>query len=246
MDHPVIPNGFSYVTGTPDSGFVIRADVDGSEFVWIPTVKLKADGTVNGRAFDRQFGARDYGYSGVPGPQMDETLRAQDAYVKAHGGFYISRYTAGRVGGERPVFNGEGKPWVNLSRQSAERIVAGYGEQLHTSCHLPYAVEQDTVFAWLIQNGCTTEEQIRMSAKIRDHMGHTEEIVSPLKHAAYQMGLCNFAGTVDEWTKDSVDIAQEAHCGATCKFPQTSKCYFRKYGCYAYAGFRAVLLLEQE
>ena len=78
-----IPKGFDYVTGTKDTGLVIKDDND-NEFVWVPATESTY--------------AKDITFPGVR-PTVDDTLpngiTDETADVKKYGGFYIGRYEAG-------------------------------------------------------------------------------------------------------------------------------------------------------
>ena len=49
--NPFVPQGFAYVTGEWNTGFVI-ADEFGNEFTWVPVGWLESNGTLDGISFD--------------------------------------------------------------------------------------------------------------------------------------------------------------------------------------------------
>ena len=53
--NPPIPDGYRYVCGEWSHGFVIERIADGSQFVWVPVGFLPANGTIDGKTFDKQF-----------------------------------------------------------------------------------------------------------------------------------------------------------------------------------------------
>ena len=93
----LIPGGFSYVTGTINTGMVI-ADSEGNEFVWIPVDNITE--------FERQAGylydsPQSWSTTNYPEPYLDgypneeEEYNVMKASVAEHKGFYIGRYEAG-------------------------------------------------------------------------------------------------------------------------------------------------------
>jgi len=54
--NPKIPKGYVHLCGTWNTGFVIKNQFDGSEFVWIPVGMLDADATLDGKNFNEKFG----------------------------------------------------------------------------------------------------------------------------------------------------------------------------------------------
>ena len=113
-----VPNGFSPITtndqGTKETGFVIKNDTDGNEYVWVPVddtttysynryaftrdnweyaqTKGEYDGTTN--SYKIIMGS--YDYTGAM-PSIDVT-RTELNSVNAYKGFYIGRYEIGVIG----------------------------------------------------------------------------------------------------------------------------------------------------
>lgn len=52
---PPIPEGYKYVCGQWNNGFVIERGSDKSQFVWIPVESLEANGTIDGEHFSEKF-----------------------------------------------------------------------------------------------------------------------------------------------------------------------------------------------
>lgn len=116
-----VPNGFSPITtedqGTKETGFVIKNDIDGNEYVWVPCTKDGANGTIKYEryAFLSNQPAEgidvvtnstrikwDNGYFIEKMPNIDENRTELDS-VSQHGGFYIGRYELGITGYSQTV-----------------------------------------------------------------------------------------------------------------------------------------------
>ena len=110
VDGVPVPKGFSHTEGTKDTGFVIKNDTDGNEFVWVPCT---IDGANESIKYDRyeflttqladgidietdsmkikHSSDKDYIYT--ERMQSDEQTS-----VRLYGGFYIGRYETGIEG----------------------------------------------------------------------------------------------------------------------------------------------------
>ena len=84
-----IPKGFTYVTGTKETGTVIKDELD-NEFVWIPATEANY---VKDFSFPNYYGATTDNTSDDPSLPTGIPNEASD--VKKYGGFYIGRYEAG-------------------------------------------------------------------------------------------------------------------------------------------------------
>ena len=112
-----IPKGFKYVTGTKETGTVIKDSLD-NEFVWIPATETNY--------------VKESSFPGAT-PTGDDTLLPKDitdeaADVKKYGGFYIGRYEAGIPTGDTSPSNTTGVPvskqgatvWTNITYDNAK------------------------------------------------------------------------------------------------------------------------------
>lgn len=245
-----IPNGFRYIKGDWNSGLIIRQCLDerfesASEFVWIPVCMLQADGTLNGVDYNEQFGARDYGYSGNPSRIIPDELAMQAESVRKYGGFYMSRYPISMDDDGSPCSVEKHMPYTMLTRVAAKKMAGKYNGGPDVIAHLPYAAEQDSMLAWLLQTGAITMQEIRRFAAIRDSR-------YPQRKAVYytgiqedeRNGLFDVLSNVDEWTQEQYDEAYLNGCGLGCTYPKTARCYNRPYACYKYWGFRIALTLK--
>ncbi len=57
---PPVLDGYRYVSGRWDNGFIIERIQDESQFVWIPVGWLDSNGTLDGSSFTEKFGRRNY------------------------------------------------------------------------------------------------------------------------------------------------------------------------------------------
>jgi len=125
--NPKIPKGYVHLCGTWNTGFVIKNQFDGSEFVWIPVGMLDADATLDGKNFNEKFGRvnwynSDFSKSGYHEEVNQEFFES----VKKYGGFYFARYHASKENG-RLVFKKGNMPWGNITFFDAEALAANYG-----------------------------------------------------------------------------------------------------------------------
>ena len=119
--NPPIPEGYEYIEGTWNTGFVIEREDDASQFVWIPVGSLKPNGTLSGKCFCEKFGRRKFNryfykkfgtkicnrFSTEEDPsiffwedffhnefeeKLEGRLLKQLESVKKYGGFYVSRF----------------------------------------------------------------------------------------------------------------------------------------------------------
>lgn len=244
---PPLPAGYEHIGGTWDTGYIIRRSSDMSELVWIPVAALDADGSIDGRSYDRKFGCRSYGYrrddecgfERRDNPAFDAQLKS----VEKYGGFYITRYAVSRGKDGKPA-SVKGVPaWTMINRRDAESAARGFEAMEGVSSHLPYAAEQDCVFAWLIKCGLLTADEIARAGAQRNtrnpnrSMGHTG-------CCGEKAGIYDVAANIDEWSQESYDGSFSWGCGSNCQWPGTSRCYFLPYACYTFTGYRAVLCIE--
>lgn len=238
--HPPVPEGFTHLNGSWDTGFVIQSLADGSEFVWIPVGALPQNGMMYGAGERVSFGRRRYGSRSRYLESMTEDLRAQADSVRRYGGFYISRYDISGAEHGAPGSIANAEPWTRVNLREAKRIAASYLQNGQVSSHLPYEAEIDSMLCWLIESGEMTQEEAGdyvRTVKVID----PNRTKRPTGQTAAKKGLYDISRNIDAWVQESRDEALFRCC--VCLFPQTSHCYFRPYSCYSFTGFRIALTI---
>lgn len=118
--HPTIPSGYTYVTGTWYTGYLIK-DGDGNEFVWIPVLSnnnyvkksgtknhsFKSSGSVDTDNYDvvsNHIIGDELGLTNILGTPVISTVtdtKTEATIINEAGGFYVSRYEIGIDSAER-------------------------------------------------------------------------------------------------------------------------------------------------
>lgn len=95
---PIIPEGFRYVTGDWNTGFVIT-DINGNEFVWVPVGWLNQT---------KPTDALKKYYDSFSSEKIEtEEYKAIKNSIDKYGGFYIGRYEASLKGATDKTCEGE-------------------------------------------------------------------------------------------------------------------------------------------
>lgn len=244
---PPVPAGYEHIGGTWDNGYIIRRVSDNSELVWIPVGAIDADGSIDGKSYDRQFGCRSYGYRRDDECGFERrdnaSFNAQMASIEKYGGFYITRYVISHGPDGKPASVNGAAPWTMINRRDAQAAALTFESGNGVTSHLPYAAEQDCVFAWLIKHGLLTAEEVaRVGA--RRNTRNPNRTMKPIGSCGETLGLFDIAANIDEWSQESYDGSYSWGCGSNCQWPGTSRCYFLPYACYTFTGYRAVLCIE--
>lgn len=173
--NPPIPDGYRYVCGEWSHGFVIERITDGSQFVWVPVGFLPANGTIDGKTFDVQFGRRNYlgdkfaeEIAGFYEPETLSLSRQIDS-VKKYGGFYISRYYISKdekTGKTQSIK--DACPLTQNNYNQAFDIASSVERSISVKSHLLFGAEYDSVLEWFITSGVKTLQEIVGEAKNRD------------------------------------------------------------------------------
>ena len=175
-----IPDGFHYVEGTKDTGFVISDD-DGNEFVWVPC----GDGE-NEVTYEKNNG--DSGTTWRINQDSDGTKYSskQDEYteyndwkddggditsVETYGGFYIARYEAGIPDGK----NGQTKASF-YTEGAGEYNIKGRGNQSESAAVADLKpVSKKNHPSW---NLITQENAVKVSSNMyKDSISVTSSLV---------------------------------------------------------------------
>lgn len=140
-----IPKGFDYVTGTKDTGVVIKDQNTGNEFVWIAVDSINSYKKIEGDST-----SLDTLPSGVSDAKTD---------VQKYGGFYIGRYECGIPINDSSAKDGIGVPtiqkdrivWDNISYKNAKDSAEGLYNQVSNSVisGLMSAIDWDTTCVYI-------------------------------------------------------------------------------------------------
>ena len=176
--NPPIPEGYRFVCGEWNYGFVIERCSDGSQLVWIPVGSLEPNGTLDdGKTFSEQFGRRNYRqnkFSESAYSSIREFFTEKLASLKKYGGFYISRYNLSRGQGKKlrsvkgvcpkyllckNKFNPFHTSKISKIRQM-DNMIRHFEDDSGVICCLPGGEEYDTILEWFIESGSRTFAEI--------------------------------------------------------------------------------------
>lgn len=79
---PPILDGYKYVSGKWNNGFIIERIQDESQFVWIPVGWLDSNGTFDGSSFTEKFGSRNYQKDELSEVRYHEKFRGELALAE--------------------------------------------------------------------------------------------------------------------------------------------------------------------
>ena len=110
-----IPEGFSYVEGESDNGYVIQ-DINGNQYVWVPCTNKDINDVIKLQRKDflensliKYYDCNNLSYINF----IESALE--------NGGFYISRYEIGKEN-EKTVSKKQAIMWTNVSQEEAVKI----------------------------------------------------------------------------------------------------------------------------
>ena len=256
--NPPIPEGYKYVCGEWNNGFVIERCSDGSQFVWIPVGSLNSNGTLDGEHFSEKFGRRDYMndefYFGKFNEALNDELLEQLESVKKYGGFYISRYNISKSSEGKPQSVKGVMPWVNIDVYDAKKIASTIEDNEAVKSHLTFGAEYDSVLEWFIKTEVKTLAEIAEDSTKWGN--HSNTANSP--HKLVETGsreewcvnnICDFAGNVCEWTQDKDENSYHVvrggyYCNDGFIFPVACRYFSNPYNYSNCTGFRAALYIK--
>lgn len=156
--NPYIPDGFTYVEGTWDTGFVVQ-DENENQFVWVPCTNMKNDENIevlkksnfSNMAFIHSFECNEENYKEFLISSLE------------NGGFYVSRFEIGKTENDEPVSKFGTEIWTNITQDEAKVIANDMYENINSELINGYAY--DTIFSWIINN-----EKIEITEKSSDEI----------------------------------------------------------------------------
>lgn len=161
---PYIPDGFEYVEGTWDSGYVIQ-DMNENQYVWVPCTNIKNDEIVilEKRNFENPaFISKDTCF--------DEEYESFLISTFENGGFYISRYEIGNDNGI-PVSKSNVLVWNNVTQNEAINILKNMYDSSSINCELINGYAYDTTLYWIKLNNEIEPYVIDFSKKDMEYTG---------------------------------------------------------------------------
>ena len=260
--NPPIPEGYKYVLGEWNNGYVIEGGFGHSQFVWIPVGSLDPNGTLDGEHFTEKFGRRQYEY-GTLAPSFSESEYSEDLSdelikqiesVKKYGGFYISRYNISRSYYEKPQSVKEVMPWTNLNFFDVKKVASSFEDSEKIKSHLTFGAEYDSVLEWFIKTGAKTFTEIAEDSTNWGNYYNTKNsprkvVKTGSKKECCTNNICDLPGNVDEMTQERKGyINCVVRGGAYNCWGNTDSVASRKAhipnSCSSYIGFRAVLCIK--
>lgn len=148
---PYIPDNFTHIEGTVNTGYVIQENDTKNEFVWIPVKDINEY-------------IRRYDTSNLATETLD---KVEYESVKKYGGFYVARYEAGvsTVDGDRegvPVSKRGATVWTNISASMAmynSKLM--YKDRSDIESRIISSYMWDTIANWFEQSGYDIENLSR-------------------------------------------------------------------------------------
>lgn len=144
-DNPIIPEGFEYLLGDEETGFIIKDKETQIMFTWIKVGEIVPTGILYGserEPFGRRF-RKDEAIEFMEGEKVKKELLKQYISVKKYGGFYVSSH----------LLEYEEKKFGNLSYEKAFELSKNVIKRENVSTHLLYGAEYDTMYEWIGARG---------------------------------------------------------------------------------------------
>lgn len=165
--NPPIPEGYRYLEGTWDEGFVIERIEDGSQFVWIPVGYLDANGTQDGGLhYNLKFGRRlSNSNTEFSKEQFHETIpKSIVKQIEKYEGFYVSKYYVS-VNENEKLQAKETKEYSKCDYSDALKNAKSFGDAKGCEYHLIYGAEYDSMIEWLIKTNASVKYRPRGTKK---------------------------------------------------------------------------------
>lgn len=154
---PYIPEGFNYVEGEWNNGFVIQ-DVNQNQFVWVPC---------SNNASDEINKLEKTNFKNPAFISKDSCVDEEyEDFIKSaleNGGFYVSRYEIGKEN-EIPVSKYNIEAWTNITRAEAIEIANSMYTSINSKLINGYAY--DTTLSWIKKNNNIKISKVESEGKI--------------------------------------------------------------------------------
>lgn len=225
-DKPTIPDGFYYVTGEWNTGYVISdnqldennpAGNNGNQFVWIPVKDIKKfSRTINfGNNIEKPNEA--YKEPNENDTNYDEMLKS----VKKYGGFYVGRYETGdadateqrsaateahnvSIKKNQIVYNYV--MWGNNESGAKDLAESMYKDSSSVKSTLMYGIQWDTVMNFIKED--VDLNNSNAWGNYKDSSGYATENSGNIQKTGTSeywkvKNIYDLAGNVGEWTMES-------------------------------------------
>lgn len=159
---PYIPEGFEYLEGEWNNGYVIK-DESGNEYVWVPCTNKEDDEIL--KLEKNNFENPAYISKDIC---VDEEYEEFIISALENGGFYISRYEIGNED-NKPVSKYGAEVWTDLTRSEAIEIIDTMYENVN--CKLINGYAYDTTLSWIKNNNEITIDKIDISKDEKIYSG---------------------------------------------------------------------------
>ena len=201
---PYIPDGFSHTEGEWNTGFVIKENSTGNEFVWIPV-----DGE-NIKLERKDFSVTDLSISNC----TEEENPLFEESVTQNGGFYIARYEAGMPEGNTatgedknisgvPVSKKSQEVWNYINYENAETSANQmYSESSELTSSLMNGKAWDTVLNWIEQSGINVSTDSRLWGNYLNNADTNKSVAQTGYEKWVANNIYDIAGNVSEWTSE--------------------------------------------
>ncbi len=201
---PYIPNGFSYLEGNVNNGFVIIDDKLENEFVWIPVKNTGLKANISEMGDYKKEDFKDIAKSIDIKNTEDLSIEEIRKSIKMYGGFYLARYEAGEeiINGQSYVVSKKNVvPYTNVKGGEAEILCASmYANQNVATMLMPGAAFDSTV-KFILQNTGRNIEDFKNLVTDYGNFGH--DVIKTGSNEAFKMNnIYDLAGNVFEYTAE--------------------------------------------
>ena len=212
--NPYIPDGFHYVEGNWDTGFVI-ADENENQFVWVPCTNKDNNEEIPILKKDIFSDDNVSYFSCYEQEDYEEFIIS----CLQNGGFYISRFEIGNIEG-KPVSKFGAKIWTNVNWNEANSISNGMYDSINSRLINGYAIDAAISFVLNNTNKNKFTETTGTSGtecykNIYDLLDNMLEWTSEMKH-----GLVILRGTVWEIDEETNAYLYSLFCERFANVPE--------------------------
>ena len=234
---PYIPDNFTHIEGTVNTGYVIQENDTKNEFVWIPVKDINEY-------------IRRYDTSNLATETLD---KVEYESVKKYGGFYVARYEAGvsTVDGDRegvPVSKKGATVWTNISASMAmynSKLM--YKDRSDIESRIISSYMWDTIANWFEQSGYDIENLTNYGA----NKNNTSEVKPAGSNENWKINnIYDIVGNVWEFTSEKLvngdrnTYAYRGCCISESQLKMSSRGRDSSFAKSLYISFRTALLIK--